>query len=102
MTEKQKTAALIFNKISGAYTLSTIYIKNKGLTNREIAQVGEHLSDLPGVGLLKLVSTYQIYQVLVLVRTGKDHIQMVHQSKVSLAQFQLKNLVCQVIICNIT
>lgn len=42
---------MIFNKISGAYTLSTIYIKNKGLTDREIAQVGEHLSELPGVGI---------------------------------------------------
>ena len=50
-TDKQKTAALIFNKISGAYILSTIYIKNKGLTDREIAQVGEHLSSLPGVGI---------------------------------------------------
>lgn len=50
-TPRQKTAALIFNKISGAYTLSTIYIKNKDLTNREIAQVGEHLSSLPGVGI---------------------------------------------------
>lgn len=51
LTEKQKTAAIIFNKISGAYTLSTIYIKNKGLTDKEIAQVGEHLSELPGVGI---------------------------------------------------
>lgn len=50
-TDRQKTAALIFNKISGAYTLSTIYIKNKGLTDQEIAQVGEHLSSLPGVGI---------------------------------------------------
>lgn len=50
-TQRQKTAALIFNKISGAYTLSTIYIKNKGLTDKEIAEVGEHLSDLPGVGI---------------------------------------------------
>ncbi|ARD06554.1 cell division protein FtsI [Lactobacillus amylolyticus] len=50
-TKRQKTAALIFNKISGAYTLSTIYIKNKGLTDKELAQVGEHLSDLPGVGI---------------------------------------------------
>lgn len=51
LTAKQKTAALIFNKISGAYTLSTIYIKNKGLTDKEIAEVGEHLSELPGVGI---------------------------------------------------
>lgn len=48
---RQKTAALIFNKISGAYTLSTIYLKNKDLSNREIARVGEHLSNLPGVGI---------------------------------------------------
>lgn len=48
---RQKTAALIFNKISGAYTLSTIYVKNQHLTDREIAQVGEHLSELPGVGI---------------------------------------------------
>ncbi|MDF7639144.1 penicillin-binding protein 2 [Lactobacillus sp. ESL0791] len=50
-TPRQKTAALIFNKISGAYTLSTIYVKNKDLTNKEIAKVGEHLADLPGVGI---------------------------------------------------
>ena len=82
-----KTAALIFNKISGAYTLSTIYIKNKGLTDREIAQVGEHLSELPGV---------------VSELTGKDLIQMVHLFKVSLVRFQLKNLVYQVIACSTT
>ncbi|QNQ81492.1 peptidoglycan D,D-transpeptidase FtsI family protein [Lactobacillus sp. PV034] len=50
-TKRQKTAALIFNKISGAYTLSTIYIKNNHLTDKELATVGEHLSDLPGVGI---------------------------------------------------
>ncbi|WP_425604669.1 peptidoglycan D,D-transpeptidase FtsI family protein [Lactobacillus xylocopicola] len=51
LTDRQKTAALIFNKISGAYTLSTIYLKNNGLTDKEIAEVGEHLADLPGVGI---------------------------------------------------
>ena len=50
-TKRQKTAALIFNKISGAYTLSTIYIKNNDLTDKELAEVGEHLSSLPGVGI---------------------------------------------------
>ncbi|KRL63404.1 peptidoglycan D,D-transpeptidase FtsI family protein [Lactobacillus psittaci] len=50
-TTKQKTAALIFNKIAGAYTLSTIYVKNQKLTDREVALVGEHLSELPGVGI---------------------------------------------------
>ena len=50
-TKQQKTAALIFNKISGAYTLSTIYIKNNDLTDKELADVGAHLSELPGVGI---------------------------------------------------
>lgn len=51
LNKRERTAALIYNKISGAYTLSTIYIKNNHLTDKEIASVGEHLSDLPGVGI---------------------------------------------------
>lgn len=51
LTTKEQTAAVIYNKISGAYSLSTIYIKNKGLTSKEVALVGEHLSDLPGVSI---------------------------------------------------
>ena len=51
LTSKEKTAALIYNKMSGATTLSTINLKSNGLTNKEIAQVGEHLSNLPGVGI---------------------------------------------------
>lgn len=50
-TKRQKTAAIIFNKISGAFQLSTIYLKNQGLTDNEVATVGEHLSELPGVGI---------------------------------------------------
>jgi cell division protein FtsI/penicillin-binding protein 2 len=50
-TKREKTAALLYNKIAGAYTLSTIYLKNQGLTDKEIAVVGEHLSELPGVGI---------------------------------------------------
>ena len=50
-TKRERVAALLFNKISGAYTLSTIYLKNKDLTSAEIATVGEHLSELPGVGI---------------------------------------------------
>lgn len=76
---------MIFNKISGAYTLSTIYIKNKGLTDREIALVGEHLSELPGVGI------------------GTDwsrNYQMENQLKVLLVLFLQKRLVYQVITYN--
>lgn len=50
-TKREKTAAIIFNKISGAFQLSTIYLKNKDLTDKEVALVGEHLSELPGVGI---------------------------------------------------
>lgn len=51
LTSKEKTAAIIYNKMSGATTLSTIYLKSSGLTNKEIALVGEHLSSLPNVGI---------------------------------------------------
>lgn len=50
-TKRQQTAAVIFKKISGAYQLSTIYLKNTNLTNEELAAVGEHLDSLPGVGI---------------------------------------------------
>lgn len=50
-TDKEKSAALIFKKINGAYSLSTIYIKNKDLTDQEIADVGANLSNLPGVNI---------------------------------------------------
>ncbi|MDO4912401.1 MAG: penicillin-binding protein 2 [Lactobacillus sp.] len=51
LTKREETAALIFNKVSGASMLSTIYVKNKDLTSTEVALVGEHLSELPGVGI---------------------------------------------------
>ncbi|KRK35533.1 penicillin-binding protein 2 [Levilactobacillus parabrevis] len=49
LTETQKNAAAIFAKMSGAYALSTTYIKDSGVSSREIAEIGEHLSDMPGV-----------------------------------------------------
>lgn len=51
LTSQEKTAALLYNKMSGATTLSTINLKSNGLSNKEIAQVGEHLSSMPGVGI---------------------------------------------------
>lgn len=41
--------AAIFQKMSGSYQLSTTYIKSTGVTNKEAATIGEHLSDMPGV-----------------------------------------------------
>ena len=50
-TASDKNAAEIFAKMSGAYQLSTVNIKDSGVTNTEIAQVGEHLSELEGVNI---------------------------------------------------
>ncbi|ABJ64134.1 peptidoglycan D,D-transpeptidase FtsI family protein [Levilactobacillus brevis] len=49
LTKTQKNAAEIFAKMSGAYSLSTTYIKDSGVSNKEIAEIGEHLSEMPGV-----------------------------------------------------
>lgn len=49
LTSEQKNAARIFASMSGAYSLSTTYIKETGVTGKELAQVGEHLSSMPGV-----------------------------------------------------
>ncbi|MFD1549996.1 peptidoglycan D,D-transpeptidase FtsI family protein [Levilactobacillus fuyuanensis] len=49
LTKTQKNAAAIFAKMSGAYALSTTYIKDSGVSSQEIAEIGEHLSEMPGV-----------------------------------------------------
>ncbi|GAY72875.1 cell division protein FtsI [Lentilactobacillus kosonis] len=50
-TTAEKNAAEIYAKMSGAYQLSTINIKNSGVTSGEIARVGEHLSELQGINI---------------------------------------------------
>lgn len=42
-------AAAVFKKISGAYAMTPVYIKNKHVTKEEIAIIGEHTTDIPGV-----------------------------------------------------
>ncbi|QMU07800.1 peptidoglycan D,D-transpeptidase FtsI family protein [Levilactobacillus suantsaii] len=49
LTAAQKNAAAIFAKMSGAYALSTTYIKDSDVSSREIAEIGEHLSEMPGI-----------------------------------------------------
>lgn len=44
-------AAMIFQRMSGAYTLSTTFIKEADVSNQELAQIGERLSDFPGIKL---------------------------------------------------
>lgn len=47
--EPTMRAATIFKKISGAYAMSPTYIKNRDVTDEEIAVVGENISQIPGV-----------------------------------------------------
>jgi len=45
----QKNAAEIYAKMSGAYSLSTVNIKATGVTSKELAEIGEHQSQMPGI-----------------------------------------------------
>lgn len=47
--EREKEAAAIYKKMNGAYALTTVNIKNEGVTNEEIASVSENLAQLPGI-----------------------------------------------------
>lgn len=49
MSDQQKKAAAIYNKMNNAYSLSTIYLKTKDVSDEEMARIGEHQSDLPGI-----------------------------------------------------
>ena len=46
---EELAAATLFKRMNAAYSLNTIYLKNDGVTDTEIAQVAEHASELPGV-----------------------------------------------------
>ncbi len=49
LTHAQKNRAMIYATMSGAYSLSTTYIKQNHVTTKELAAVGEHLGQMPGV-----------------------------------------------------
>ncbi|KRL07748.1 peptidoglycan D,D-transpeptidase FtsI family protein [Liquorilactobacillus hordei] len=49
LTSKQKQAAIVYSKMSGAYSLSTVYLKYEDVSDSEMAEVGENLSQMPGV-----------------------------------------------------
>lgn len=53
LTASQKNKAKIYVAMSGAYSLSTTYIKESNVTSRELARVGEHLNEMPGVKIGK-------------------------------------------------
>lgn len=48
-SDAEKQAIAIFSKMNSAYALSTVSIKNKDVTEKEVAEVSERLSELPGV-----------------------------------------------------
>jgi cell division protein FtsI/penicillin-binding protein 2 len=51
LTSQQKSAAAMYKIMSGAYQLSTVYVKNSDMSEKEVAEVSEHLSELPGINV---------------------------------------------------
>lgn len=51
LTTTQKNAAIFYKTMNGATQLTTVYLKESGLTSQESAAVGEHLTSMPGVNL---------------------------------------------------
>lgn len=51
LSEQQLKSAAIFKQMNSAYQLSTIYIKNDDVSQKEVAAVGEHLTELPGINV---------------------------------------------------
>lgn len=51
LSDEQENAAMIFQKMTGAYQLSTTYIKEGGVSDKSIAEIGEHLNSMPGVSI---------------------------------------------------
>lgn len=51
LSTEQKQVAILYTKMAGAFQLSTVYLKDDGVTEDEIAAIGEHLSELSGVGV---------------------------------------------------
>ncbi|MFW3504272.1 peptidoglycan D,D-transpeptidase FtsI family protein [Aerococcus viridans] len=51
LSDQDNEAAIIFAKMNAASSLSTVMIKNDGVTTEETAVVAEHSAELPGVNL---------------------------------------------------
>ncbi|GMR70985.1 penicillin-binding protein 2 [Aerococcus viridans] len=51
LSDQDKEAAVIFAKMNAASSLSTVMIKNDGVTTEETAIVAEHSTELPGVNV---------------------------------------------------
>jgi len=51
LNDKDLQRATLFKSMSSAYSLSTVFLKDKDLTAKEIAEVSEHLTELPGISI---------------------------------------------------
>lgn len=51
LSHREKETAVIFAIMNGAYQLSTVFVKDDDVTQKEVAEVSEHLADMPGVGV---------------------------------------------------
>jgi len=51
LNDKDLQRATLFKTMSSAYSLSTVFLKDKNLSAREIAEVSEHLTELPGISI---------------------------------------------------
>ena len=50
-SEAELKVIALFKKMNGAFALSTVSVKNKNVTQEEIARVSEHLESLPGISI---------------------------------------------------
>ncbi|MCH4058158.1 MAG: penicillin-binding protein 2 [Lactobacillaceae bacterium] len=51
LSDAEQQVATIYTKMASAYQLSTVYLKDNNVTADEVAEIGEHLSELPGVAV---------------------------------------------------
>nr|WP_125590345.1 penicillin-binding protein 2 [Companilactobacillus jidongensis] len=51
LNDAELSRATLFKKMSSAYSLSSVFLKDKNLTSKEIAEVSEHLTELPGISV---------------------------------------------------
>ena len=75
--EEQLKIATIFKRMNSAYELNTVFIKNSGVTDQELAVVSEHASELPGVSTgtdwtRQYTAAYSIKSILGSVTTEKQ------------------------------
>ncbi|MCW6663388.1 penicillin-binding protein 2 [Aerococcaceae bacterium NML190073] len=50
-SEAELKVVALFKKMNSAFALSTVSVKNKNVTQEEIARVSEHLGSLPGISI---------------------------------------------------